>query len=109
MAVGPSSPVNSFGPHALNCLKLKAALLESLGISARDSSDSLLAFSYTSLIAFATVLEMIAARRLSLFSWRVSGARGGDPDDDMVCIRHCHESQHNEIESHLTRLLLSKA
>ncbi|KAJ0918262.1 hypothetical protein HanRHA438_Chr05g0215741 [Helianthus annuus] len=109
MAVGTSSPVNSFGPHALNCLKLKAALLESLGISARDSSGDLLAFSYTSLTAFATVLEMMAARRLSLFSWRVSGARGRDPDDDMVCNRHRHETQHNEIEYLLTRLLLSKA
>ncbi|KAJ0854283.1 hypothetical protein HanRHA438_Chr14g0660921 [Helianthus annuus] len=99
MAVGPSSPVNSFGLHALNCLKLKAALLESLGISARDSSDDLLAFSYTSLTAFATVLEMIAARRRSLFSWRVKRCR--DPDDDMVCIRHRHETQLNTTKSNL--------
>ncbi|KAJ0495495.1 hypothetical protein HanIR_Chr12g0609421 [Helianthus annuus] len=91
MAVGPSSPVNSLGPHALNCLKLKPVLLASLGASIRDSSDDLLAFSYTSLEAFATLLAMIAARRLSLFSCRVSGVRC--PDDDMVCNRHRRRSQ----------------
>ncbi|KAJ0845488.1 hypothetical protein HanRHA438_Chr15g0714211 [Helianthus annuus] len=59
MAVGPSSPANSFGPHALNCLKLKVGL----GASVLDSSEVLLAFSFSSLTICGMTLAICLATR----------------------------------------------